>query len=203
MLADLIASGVVPVVRLSEVFREAAQSRIIQAAHRINRGEMPEGTPSGQNGAFYIVPVDGPETAAERVVALVAQRIPERFGFDPVQDIQVLCPMNRGGAGARALGLAMPRDLSITGFDDLDFAAYAEPPLTTVRVPAAEMGRRAAEHLIAVASGTPAPAGTVLEAPVMLRGSTASPPSEGRAVRRRPHRAHPASGPRQAAESPR
>jgi len=106
-------------------------------------------------------------------------------------------------AGARALGLAVPHDLSITGFDDLDFAAYAEPPLTTVRVPAAEMGRRAAEYLMAAASGTPAPAGTVLEAPVMLRSSTASPPTQGRAARRQPHGPHPASGPRQAAASPR
>lgn len=103
VLADLIASGVIPVVRLTEVFRQAAQSRIVQAAHRINRGEMPEGTPVGQDGDFYIVPVDGPETAAERIVALVAKRIPERFGLDPVQDIPALCPMNRGGAGAGAL----------------------------------------------------------------------------------------------------
>ena len=72
VLADLIASGMVPVVRLTAVFRQAAQSRIVQAAHRINRGEMPEGTPAGHEGDFYIVPVDGHETAAERVVALVA-----------------------------------------------------------------------------------------------------------------------------------
>lgn len=85
-------------------------------------------------------------------------------------------------AGARALGLVVPRDLSITGFDDLDFAAYAEPPLTTVRVPAAEMGQRAAEYLATAATGTPPPIGTVLEAPVMLRGSTARPPSPGRVV---------------------
>jgi exodeoxyribonuclease V alpha subunit len=112
VLADLIASGVVPVVRLIEVFRQAAQSRIVQAAHRVNRGEMPEGTPAGQDGDFYIVPVDGPETAAERIVALVAKRIPERFGFDPVQDVQVLCPMNRGGPGARALNLVLQEALN-------------------------------------------------------------------------------------------
>jgi LacI family transcriptional regulator len=97
-------------------------------------------------------------------------------------------------AGARALGLAVPRDLSITGFDDLDFAAYAEPPLTTVRVPAAQMGQRAAEHLIAAAIGTPAPVGTVLEAPVMLRGSTARPPRQLGAALRSPRRNQPVTG---------
>jgi LacI family transcriptional regulator len=79
-------------------------------------------------------------------------------------------------AAARARGLAVPRDLSITGFDDLDFAAFADPPLTTVRVPAAEMGRRAADHLAAAAAGAVPPPPAPLEAPVMLRGSTAPPP---------------------------
>jgi LacI family transcriptional regulator len=78
-------------------------------------------------------------------------------------------------AAARARGLSVPRDLSITGFDDLDFAAFADPPLTTVRVPAAEMGRRAADHLAAAAAGTPPPLPVMLEAPVMLRRSTAAP----------------------------
>lgn len=96
-------------------------------------------------------------------------------------------------AGARALGLSVPRNLSITGFDDLDFAAYAEPPLTTVRVPAAEMGQRAAEYLAAAAIG-PAPLlGTVLEAPVMLRASTARPPSRLPAALRPPRCDRPAS----------
>jgi len=78
-------------------------------------------------------------------------------------------------AGARALGLRVPQDLSVTGFDDLDFAAYADPALTTVRVPAAEMGRRAADPLATTAAGEPPPAPAELEAPVMLRGTTAPP----------------------------
>jgi LacI family transcriptional regulator len=82
-------------------------------------------------------------------------------------------------AAARAAGLAVPRDLSITGFDDLDFAAFADPPLTTVRVPAAEMGRRAADHLASAAAGIPPPPPVVLEAPVMLRGSVAAPAGSG------------------------
>lgn len=82
-------------------------------------------------------------------------------------------------AGARALGLRVPQDLSVTGFDDLDFAAYADPALTTVQVPAAEMGRRAADHLVAAAAGKSPPPPAELEAPVMLRGTTAAPPRSG------------------------
>ncbi|WP_297854949.1 LacI family DNA-binding transcriptional regulator [Elioraea sp.] len=79
-------------------------------------------------------------------------------------------------AGVRSLGLSVPHDVSVCGFDDLDFAAYADPPLTTVRVPAAEMGRRAADCLAAAAGRTEPPATALLEAPVMLRGSTGPPP---------------------------
>ena len=78
--------------------------------------------------------------------------------------------------GARALGVAVPEALSVTGFDDLDFAACAVPPLTTVRVPAAEMGRRAADHLAALAAGEAPPPPVALEAPIVLRGTTARPP---------------------------
>jgi LacI family transcriptional regulator len=76
---------------------------------------------------------------------------------------------------AAAHGLGVPRDLSITGFDDLDLAAQMVPPLTTVRVPAAEMGRRAADQLVGVARGEAPPRVTELEAVIVLRGSTAAP----------------------------
>src|SRR5262249_5178571 len=97
VLADIIASGAVPVVRLTQVFRQAAQSRIIVTAHRINEGRIPElGRPEGDSD-FYFVRADDPETALTRIVDLVRTRIPQRFGLDPVRDIQVLCPMNRDG----------------------------------------------------------------------------------------------------------
>jgi LacI family transcriptional regulator len=80
-------------------------------------------------------------------------------------------------AGARSLGLCVPQDVSVCGFDDLDFAAYADPPLTTVRVPAAEMGQRAADYLAAAAAHLQPPSTALLEAPVMLRGSTGPPPT--------------------------
>ena len=103
VLADLIDSGAIPVVRLVEVFRQAASSRIVINAHRVNLGELPEmGRPEGKSD-FYFVPAEQADLAIRRTVELVRTRIPQRFGFDPVREIQVLCPMNRGGMGARVL----------------------------------------------------------------------------------------------------
>ena len=115
ILADVIASGAVPVVRLTEVFRQAAQSRIITGAHRINQGLIPDlSKPEGESD-FYFVQADDPETAVPRIVELVKTRIPQRFGLDPIRDIQVLCPMNRGGVGARSLNVALQAALNPAG----------------------------------------------------------------------------------------
>jgi exodeoxyribonuclease V alpha subunit len=92
VLADIIASGAVPVVRLTEVFRQAARSRIITTAHRINQGFIPDLSNPPGDSDFYFVAADDPETAVPRIVELVKTRIPQRFGFDPIRDIQVLCP---------------------------------------------------------------------------------------------------------------
>jgi len=101
VLADIIGSGAIPVVRLTEVFRQAAASRIIVNAHRINHGSMPDLNPPSAGSDFYFVPAEDPETAVPRILELVKIRIPNRFGLNPIRDIQVLCPMNRSGAGAR------------------------------------------------------------------------------------------------------
>ena len=115
VLADIIASGAVPVVRLTEVFRQAAMSRIIVNAHRINEGAVPElDRPAGESD-FYFVPADNPESAVPKVVELVRNRIPRRFGLDPIRDIQVLCPMNRGGVGARSLNIELQAALNPAG----------------------------------------------------------------------------------------
>ena len=108
VLADMISSRTVPVLRLTEVFRQAAQSRIITTAHAINAGRMPNLAPPDEGEAdFYYVPAADPEQAVSRIVELVSRRIPTRFGLDPVRDIQVLCPMNRGGVGARSLNIEL------------------------------------------------------------------------------------------------
>ena len=90
VLADVIASGAVPVVRLTEVFRQAAESRIITTAHRINQGQMPDlSKPEGESD-FYFVEADEPEAAVRRIIDLVKLHIPRRFKLDPVRDVQVL-----------------------------------------------------------------------------------------------------------------
>jgi exodeoxyribonuclease V alpha subunit len=115
VLADIIASGAVPVVRLTEVFRQAAQSRIITSAHYINQGTIPDLNQHSTDSDFYFVQADDPETAVPRIIELVKTRIPKRFGLDPIRDIQVLCPMNRGGVGARSLNIELQAALNPAG----------------------------------------------------------------------------------------
>jgi exodeoxyribonuclease V alpha subunit len=115
VMSDLISSGAIPVVRLTEVFRQAAQSRIITSAHCINQGSIPDLSPPPTNSDFYFVQADDPETAMPRIIELVKARIPSRFGLDAIRDIQVLCPMNRGGIGARSLNIELQAALNPAG----------------------------------------------------------------------------------------
>jgi exodeoxyribonuclease V alpha subunit len=115
ILADIIESGSLPVVRLTEVFRQAASSQIIVNAHRLNQGKMPDLSPPKTNSDFYFFPAEDPETAVQTIVELVKTRIPKRFGLNSVRDIQVLCPMNRGSAGARSLNVELQAALNPTG----------------------------------------------------------------------------------------
>jgi exodeoxyribonuclease V alpha subunit len=114
VLADVIASGAVPVVRLIEVFRQAARSRIVTNAHRINRGQLPELTRDPE-GDFHFVECADLEDGVPKLLEVVAKRLPARFGLDPIRDVQVLCPMNRGGLGARSLNLELQKLLNPPG----------------------------------------------------------------------------------------
>src|SRR6202011_4981925 len=114
VLADIIASGAVPVVRLTEIFRQAAESRIVTNAHRINQGQMPDLAPV-EGGDFFFVDAADPEEGVQKLLAIVQERIPKRFGLDPIRDIQVLCPMNRGGLGARSLNIELQNALNPPG----------------------------------------------------------------------------------------
>ena len=114
VLADIIASDSAPVVRLTEVFRQAAESQIIVNAHRINRGLMPELTPQEGSDFFFVDAADA-EDGVGKLLAVVQRRIPARFGLDPVRDVQVLCPMNRGGLGARSLNIELQKVLNPPG----------------------------------------------------------------------------------------
>lgn len=104
VLKDIIDSRVCPVVALTEIFRQAAQSRIVTSAHSINHGHMPDlSRPDDALSDFYAIRAEDPDDAAAKVLELVAERVPARFGVDALRDIQVLCPTNRGRTGARAL----------------------------------------------------------------------------------------------------
>jgi exodeoxyribonuclease V alpha subunit len=119
VLGSLIESAVVPVVRLTEVFRQAAHSRIITTAHRINEGFMPEMPPKQTDSDFYFVDRKEPEQIVATLLNMVKQRIPAKFGPDPIRDIQVLCPMNRGSLGIRDLNLKLQMELNPAQQNDL------------------------------------------------------------------------------------
>ncbi len=115
VLGDLIDSGAVTVIRLTEVFRQAASSRIVRSAHQIRQGLFPTLPGKGEPSDFYLVPADEPEQIAHTVVDLVKTRLPAKFRVDPVRDIQVLCPMNRGITGARGINQALQAALNPPG----------------------------------------------------------------------------------------
>ncbi|MBE7201078.1 MAG: AAA family ATPase, partial [Parafilimonas terrae] len=112
VLADVIASGCVPVARLTEVFRQAAESAIVVNAHRINQGCLPEGPSPGEAADFHVIAVEDPEAGVACLTEVVARRIPRRFGLDPLRDIQVLTPMLRGSLGSRNLNHELQRVLN-------------------------------------------------------------------------------------------
>jgi exodeoxyribonuclease V alpha subunit len=119
-LTDLIDSGVVPVIRLTEVFRQAATSRIVRSAHQINRGVFPSLPEKGEASDFYLVAAEEPEVIAQTVVDLVQTRLPRKFEVDSIRDIQVLCPMNRGITGARGINQALQAVLNPPGEHSVD-----------------------------------------------------------------------------------
>ncbi len=108
VLRDLIDSGAIPVARLREIFRQADNSRIVRNAHRVNQGYLPELEPvRNELSDFYFVPAEDAEDGQRKVVEIVAGRIGRRFGLDPVRDVQVLSPMNRGALGVRTLNVTL------------------------------------------------------------------------------------------------
>jgi exodeoxyribonuclease V alpha subunit len=119
VLADVIESRAVPVVRLTEIFRQAEESWIVRAAHAVNHGEVPESAPAGQ-GDFYFIEVDDPATIVERIITLVRERIPARFGLDPFRDVQVLTPMNRSELGVAALNARLQAVLNPHGTPQIE-----------------------------------------------------------------------------------
>jgi exodeoxyribonuclease V alpha subunit len=115
VLGDLIASGVVPVARLNKIFRQAGKSGIVRNAHRVNNGFMLETdtkTIGDKLRDFYFVDQEDPEKCAQIILSLVRDRIPSRFGFDPIKDVQVLTPMHKGSLGSSRLNEELARALN-------------------------------------------------------------------------------------------
>ncbi len=113
VLGDIIESGFVPTVRLNEIFRQSGESLIIVNAHRINRGEFP-GITSDRDSVqdFYFVELEEPERVADMIIKMCKEKIPAKFGYDPLNDIQVLTPMHRGVIGASNLNAEMQKHLN-------------------------------------------------------------------------------------------
>ena len=111
VLADLIDSGIVPVAKLTEVHRQAKESWIVRAAHAVNNGDEPESAPAGQ-GDFYFIEANDPPTIISRIVQMVKERIPAKFGFDPFRDVQVLTPQVKTDLGVINLNKELQQALN-------------------------------------------------------------------------------------------
>lgn len=113
VLRDLIRSGVVPCEMLDVVFRQAGASQIVLAAHAVNHGQIPGiDVPPSADADFFFIEREDPAAAADTLVELVARRIPAKFGLDPLLDIQVLAPMNRGTLGVRNINARLQAALN-------------------------------------------------------------------------------------------
>jgi exodeoxyribonuclease V alpha subunit len=113
VLKDIIDSACIPTVRLTEIFRQAKESLIVVNAHRVNSGEMPAFSYHKDHPQdFYFFAVEEPEEALAKIIELCKAKIPEKFGYDPLNDIQVLTPMHRGVAGASNLNAELQKQLN-------------------------------------------------------------------------------------------
>jgi len=112
VLGDIIRSGMIPVVHLREIFRQAGDSRIISGAHSINRGEIPDIIEAPKDSDFIFIDREDPEECASTLVSLVRDRLPKHLGVDPVDGIQILSPMHRGSLGIRELNTRLQASLN-------------------------------------------------------------------------------------------
>lgn len=126
VLGDIIVSKTLPVARLSEIFRQAKESGIVRAAHAIHDGQLPDSAESAKEklGDFYFIEVENPAVILERLIALIRDRIPARFGLDPFRDIQILTPMNRSELGVRNLNQRLQEALNPSQEEGPEVARY-------------------------------------------------------------------------------
>ena len=112
VLRDVISSGIVPTIQLTEIFRQASTSSIITNAHLVNQGILPHVKATKDESDFYFIEAEHGDDIINKIIIMIKDRIPKRFNLDPINDIQVLCPMQRGGAGARSLNVELQKILN-------------------------------------------------------------------------------------------
>ena len=133
VLRDLIDCAVIPTVRLTKIFRQSDNSLILENAHRIRDGIMPENS-ANSDGDFFVLPRDEGPHAAQTVLEVVTGRVPSRWGFDPVRDVQVLVPMHKGSAGTTALNRLLQEALNpANGRSELVFGSVEKGTATCFR----------------------------------------------------------------------
>lgn len=124
VLGDVIRSGIIPVVHLREIFRQAGDSRIISGAHAINRGEVPDIIEAPKDSDFVFIDREDPEVCAATLVSMVRDRLPKHLGLDPIEGIQILSPMHRGSLGIKELNLRLQSSLNPRSECREEYQAY-------------------------------------------------------------------------------
>lgn len=112
VLSDMIESGVISTARLTDIFRQAKTSRIIVNAHRINEGKAPFESIKGEKSDFFTIHAHNAEDVYNKLIKVVTKRLPQAFNLNPIDDIQILTPMNRAGLGAKSLNLELQKALN-------------------------------------------------------------------------------------------
>jgi exodeoxyribonuclease V alpha subunit len=112
VLKDIISSDVIKTIKLTQIFRQSSTSDIITNAHNINQGILPNLSPPKDGTDFYFISAEPGENIINKIITIVSDRIPKKFNLDPIHDIQLLCPMQRGGSGARSLNIELQKVLN-------------------------------------------------------------------------------------------
>lgn len=112
VLSDMIKSGLIPVVELDKIFRQAMQSLIVTNAHRVVKGEMPVTTDNGVDSDFFMMHETVPISACRKIVDLATRRLPAAYSMDPVSDLQVLCPSKIGETGSQNINIMLQKQLN-------------------------------------------------------------------------------------------
>lgn len=113
VLGDIINSNIITTIKLTQIFRQAADSNIIKNAYKINQGQMPDLLPA-QDSDFFFINAEPGNDLLTKVISLVKERVPQKFGFNSINDIQILAPMQRGESGVRVLNIEIQKALNPT-----------------------------------------------------------------------------------------